>query len=90
MRELTSQHEAPRDEPWSVDDAPRDFVEQMLRAIVGVSIEVTSDEAKFKLSQNRADPDRSGVGDDLGRGDDRQRAVAAVMAAAERRRSTAG
>ncbi len=36
VRRLTAKHEAYRDHPWSVDDAPRAFIEGQLRAIVGV------------------------------------------------------
>lgn len=62
---LTDQHEAPLPTPWSVDDAPADFVAQMLKAIVGVEIELTKLEGKFKWSQNRSAADRAGVQDGL-------------------------
>ncbi|MCW2778483.1 MAG: FMN-binding negative transcriptional regulator [Frankiales bacterium] len=53
VRRLTEAFEAGRDEPWSVDDAPRPFVEGQLRAIVAVELVVTRVVAKAKLSQNR-------------------------------------
>ena len=53
VRRLTTKHEAYRDHPWSVDDAPRNFIEGQLRAIVGIELEITRVEAKAKLSQNR-------------------------------------
>jgi transcriptional regulator len=61
VRRLTRKHEAGRDHPWSVDDAPRQFVEGQLRAIVGVELEITRIEAKAKLSQNRPPADVEGV-----------------------------
>lgn len=61
VRRLTVKHEAYRDRPWSVDDAPRAFVEGQLRAIVGVELEITRIEAKAKLSQNRPAADVEGV-----------------------------
>ncbi|WP_241523516.1 FMN-binding negative transcriptional regulator [Mycobacterium sp. IEC1808] len=61
MRELTGRHEAGRPQSWSVDDAPRDFIEAQLRAIVGVELSITRIEAKFKLSQNRSAADIDGV-----------------------------
>lgn len=61
VRRLTLKHEARRDHPWSVDDAPRQFVEGQLRAIVGVELEITRIEAKAKLSQNRPPADVEGV-----------------------------
>jgi transcriptional regulator len=36
-RDLTARHEATRDEPWSVDDAPPPFIDRMLRAIAASS-----------------------------------------------------
>jgi len=61
VRRLTAKHEAYRDHPWSVDDAPRPFIEGQLRAIVGVELEITRIEAKAKLSQNRPAADVEGV-----------------------------
>jgi len=61
VRRLTAKHEAYRDHPWSVDDAPRAFIEGQLRAIVGVELEITRIEAKAKLSQNRPPADVEGV-----------------------------
>jgi transcriptional regulator len=62
---LTDHHERPRAAPWSVGDAPADYVQQMLRAIVGIEIRVTRLVGKWKLSQNRSDADRHGVADGL-------------------------
>jgi transcriptional regulator len=61
VRRLTAKHEAYRDHPWSVDDAPRAFIEGQLRAIVGIEVEITRIEAKAKLSQNRPAADVDGV-----------------------------
>ena len=61
VRRLTAKHEARRDHPWSVDDAPRAFIEGQLRAIVGVELVVSRIEAKAKLSQNRPEADVEGV-----------------------------
>jgi len=61
VRRLTAKHEASRDHPWSVDDAPRAFIEGQLRAIVGIELEITRIEAKAKLSQNRPAADIEGV-----------------------------
>ena len=58
---LTQRHEGGRAAPWHVSDAPADFVDSMLRAIVGIEIEVVRVEGKFKLSQNRSAEDRTGV-----------------------------
>ena len=58
---LTGHHEAPQTAPWAVSDAPDDFVQTMLRAIVGIEIPVNKLIGKWKMSQNRHDADRSGV-----------------------------
>jgi transcriptional regulator len=63
---LTDHHEAPRPAPWAVDDAPADYVQQMLRAIVGIRIPLTRLVGKWKVSQNRSEADRLGVADGLG------------------------
>lgn len=65
LERLTDTHEAREAHPWAVDDAPADYVAQQMRAIVGVSIAITSLEGKYKLSQNRSDTDISGVVDGL-------------------------
>jgi transcriptional regulator len=61
VRSLTDVHEAARDEPWHVDDAPESFVAGQLRGIVAVTIPIERLEAKWKLSQNRSDADVAGV-----------------------------
>jgi transcriptional regulator len=62
---LTDTHEVPRTAPWAVADAPDDYVQQMLRAIVGIEIPVERLVGKWKISQNRAEADRLGVADGL-------------------------
>ena len=58
---LTERHEAGREQPWAVDDAPPKYVRGRLRAIVGIELVVDSVEGKAKLSQNRSDADREGA-----------------------------
>ena len=58
---LSAFHEEGMPAPWSVDDAPPDYVAGLIRSIVGVELRVTSIEGKWKLSQNRTDPDIAGV-----------------------------
>ncbi len=79
---LTNLHEQNRDHPWSVDDAPEGYVENLLRAIVGIEFTIEKVEAKAKLSQNRSAEDRSGVVEGLRReGRAREAEVADVMTA---------
>lgn len=63
---LTRLHEAEREHPWAVDDAPASFVASQLRGIVGVRMPVSRVEAKRKMSQNRPSADRAGVAAGLG------------------------
>ncbi|MES1201357.1 MAG: FMN-binding negative transcriptional regulator [Pseudomonadota bacterium] len=65
LRRLTERHEAPRAEPWSIDDAPEDYVNALLRGIVGVAVSAEHIEAKRKLSQNKSAADIAGVIDGL-------------------------
>ena len=58
---LTATHEAGRDTPWAVDDAPRDYIDATLKAIVGLEIEIEALVGKWKVSQNRSTADRQGV-----------------------------
>jgi transcriptional regulator len=61
VRRLTEKHEASSARPWSVDDAPREYIEGQLRAIVGIELLITRIEAKAKLSQNRPEQDIPGI-----------------------------
>jgi transcriptional regulator len=58
---LTRLHEGGREHPWAVTDAPPEYIDGQLRAIVGVELLISSIEAKQKLSQNRSEQDRRGV-----------------------------
>jgi transcriptional regulator len=58
---LTDTHEGTRDRPWSVEDAPVDYVSSMVAGIVGFEVRITSLEGKWKLSQNKSATDVAGV-----------------------------
>ena len=58
---LTREHEASEPRPWKMGDAPRDYMEKMVRMIVGIEIEVQRLEGKRKLSQNREARDIEGA-----------------------------
>lgn len=65
---LTKTHETKTEgeRAWRMADAPPDYIASMMRAIVGVEIEVTRVVAKSKLSQNREERDRINAADVLG------------------------
>jgi transcriptional regulator len=50
---LTATHEAALPQPWAVTDAPDDYIEKMLGAIVGIEITITRLLGKWKVSQNQ-------------------------------------
>lgn len=61
LSDLTDRHEAGRDHPWAMSDAPDDFLAMQMRAIVGMRFAVSSFDAKMKMSQNRPAADVDGV-----------------------------
>ena len=67
---LTDRHESTRSDPWQVTDAPAEYVDQMLGAIVGLEIPLTRLVGKWKMSQNRPPADRAGVVEGLSRAGD--------------------
>jgi transcriptional regulator len=86
VRDLTDHHEQRLEAPWSVDDAPPDYVAQMVRGIVGIEIVIEELLGKRKLSQNRSAEDGAGVVAGLdGSGTRGATTVAAAMRSLERR-----
>mgnify|MGYP003582920225 FL=1 len=61
VRRLSDRHEQGRERPWSVDDAPADYLDGMLKAIVGFAIPIERLQCNRKLSQNRSAIDHEGV-----------------------------
>lgn len=66
VERLTNRHESIRPHPWRITDAPPDYIDQMLKAIVGFEMPIVRLIGKWKLSQNRSTPDRAGVVSGLG------------------------
>lgn len=62
---LTRRHEATEPQPWKMGDSEPEFIDNMLRNIVGIEIAITSLVGKVKLSQNREVRDRLGAADTL-------------------------
>src|SRR5690348_823388 len=81
VTKLTETHEAGRDQPWAVSDAPKDFIAGMLKAIVGFELPIARLEGKWKMSQNRPAADRAGTIAGLtAEGDAKEVAVAEIVA----------
>ncbi len=82
LDDLVDQHEGELDRPWQVSDAPPDYIEKMLSAIVGIEIGITSLAGKWKISQNQPEGNRAGVVAGLReRGTDHADDMAALVAA---------
>ncbi|MBC7501331.1 MAG: FMN-binding negative transcriptional regulator [Herminiimonas sp.] len=81
---LTGRHESGRALPWKVDDAPADYIQKILSAIVGIEIPIGRMIGKWKVSQNRDEADRAGVAAGLvedGRADNLSMSEAVRLAA---------
>lgn len=61
LNQMTAQHEANSAAPWQVTDAPAEYIQKMLAAIVGIEIAITALDGKFKLSQNQTAENQAGV-----------------------------
>jgi len=65
VAKLTRTHESSQPKPWKMSDSPVDYMETMLKAIVGIEIEIERIVGKFKLSQNRELRDKVSAGEAL-------------------------
>jgi transcriptional regulator len=82
---LTNAHEKDRPDPWQVSDAPPDYIEGMLRAIVGFALPIERLEGKWKLGQNRSTADIAGVHAGLAQSDHAADRALAAFISPERR-----
>ena len=55
---LTREHESSEPKPWRMGDSAPEYIDAMLRAIVGIEVAITRMDGKAKLSQNREERDR--------------------------------
>lgn len=74
LEELVSRYEAQSAVPWSIADAPADFIARMIGSIVGFEIVISRVQGKWKVSQNQPAVNRASVVDAL-----RQRAEADTL-----------
>ena len=61
LSEFSDRQERHQTRPWSVKDAPENYIDKMLRAVIGVEIEIEEIVGNFKLSQNKSEQDYQGV-----------------------------
>ena len=87
LEHLVTRHEGGRSTPWTIGDAPRDYIERQMSAIVGVELSISRIEGKWKMSQNRPPADVDAVIEKLRESPSAQdRAVGEIVAM--RKRST--
>lgn len=80
LNQLTDTHEAVQALPWKVADAPQDFTDRLMQTIVGIEIPIAKLVGKWKVSQNRPEPDKLGVvAGLLARDDAQSRAMADLV-----------
>lgn len=77
LERLTDTREQTFESPWKVDDAPADFIDKIMQAIVGIEIPIERLEGKIKNSQNRDPDDKVSVKAALDRTGDAQAAMLA-------------
>lgn len=65
LNDLTAGQERRRPQPWSVSDAPADYIAAQMKAIIGIEIPIERIEGKWKMSQNKEAPERTGVIDGM-------------------------
>jgi transcriptional regulator len=53
LEALTAQNEAGLPHPWAVSDAPEDFTDKLIGAVVGIEMVITRLSGKWKVSQNQ-------------------------------------
>jgi transcriptional regulator len=61
LEALTAFNEAQFSPPWRLEDAPRDFTEKLIAAVVGIEIDITRLSGKWKVSQNQPPQNQTGV-----------------------------
>jgi transcriptional regulator len=80
VTQLSDLQESTRAVPWSVSDAPPDYIDTVLKAIVGIVIPINTIVGKWKTSQNRLLPDQLGTIAGLHeRGDENSQQMAALV-----------
>lgn len=65
LNDLTAEHEQHFEQPWTIADAPEEFIRKLLPAIVGFEITLDDLQGKFKLSQNQPAENKQGIAANL-------------------------
>jgi transcriptional regulator len=65
VSDLQRDHEANREIPWDLATADQDFLQELVRHVVGFTVQITSVEAKYKMEQKKDLTDRATTVKDL-------------------------
>jgi len=87
LKALIHTHEAQFAVPWPFERLPGDYVEKMMKGIVGFSIEITRLEGKWKMSQNRTPQERARIADELRQSQDPSLAAVGDQVSGMRKRT---
>jgi transcriptional regulator len=79
LEALTNHNEAAFPEPWTIDDAPFDFTEKLVDAIVGIEMVITRLAGKWKVSQNQPAENQDSVIQGLNTSSQREAAAMAAL-----------
>jgi transcriptional regulator len=85
LQTLIATHEAQFANPWPFD-LPMDYIENMMKGLVGFSLEITRLEGKFKMSQNRSESERTRVSAELRASEDVTLCAVAELVSGDRKR----
>src|SRR6185437_8026009 len=61
LESLVNSHEAAFPTPWKISDAPADYIESLIKGIVGLELAIERIEGKWKASQNHSEAHRESV-----------------------------
>ncbi|MBV8047111.1 MAG: FMN-binding negative transcriptional regulator [Paludibacterium sp.] len=86
LARLTRAHEAKLPAPWKMGDAPADYIDTLIKEIVGIEIDVTRLVGKRKLGQNKAARDIRGAAEALKAGGHDRIGEAMLACAVEKER----
>ncbi len=90
INRLTDAQESRRDTPWRVSDAPAAYIDQMLKAVVGIEIKIERLEGRLKVSQDEDKQDRLGAVEGLRRTSHAPAQILSGLVLREMRRSEGG
>lgn len=65
LAKLTHKHESNQDKPWKITDAPQDYIDAMVKAVVGIEIDVSALTGIMKLGQNKSLQDMTSAAENM-------------------------